>query len=93
MGMGNNKSLVDFWNRELHRWGSVSSMAKEEPRKINYDDYPFVKRWLLILGQDWGEGKRRFYCATENHKFMRLICRESYVFCRRVFRTLNKLND
>ncbi|MBS6516648.1 MAG: glycosyltransferase [Clostridium sp.] len=85
MGMGNNKSLVDFWNHELNRWGSTINLhcGIEE---INYDQFPFLKRWLIILGKDWGEGKRRFYRATEHHRIIRGVCRNAYIVLRKIFR-------
>ncbi len=86
MGIGNDKSLIDFWNQELSRWGGSSSVIIKEIPCINYNALPFIKRWLTILGSDWSEGKRRFYGATENHRIVRAVFRGTYVACRKIYR-------
>lgn len=59
MGMGNHKSLVDFWNQERTRFGCEQRNPPADRGK-SPDEYPFVKRWFYLLSGDWNEPKKRF---------------------------------
>lgn len=89
MGMGNNKSLVDFWNHELHRWAHEDrTVVYNGVGSVNYDAYPFVKRWLLILGGNWGEGKKRISQKLSRCPLFLGCLRELYHVTRWTYRKL-----
>ena len=87
MWAGNHKSLVDFWNQELYRWGAQSLGAGNI---LNYDAYPFWRRWLLIFATNWGEGKRRVLIKLENHPILKVGIMRTYTGIRGVYRFFHK---
>lgn len=86
MGMGNHKSLVDFWNRELNRWGAVDAVTIYQDKRIDYDSYSFFKRWAMIFANDWGEGKRRFQEKFRTTPIILHISRGIYGGLRKIYR-------
>ena len=86
MGIGNNYNLVDFWNDSIYRWGHEGHYCAST--RINYDAYSFIKRWLLILGSDWGEGKRRFNSYFKNNPIISNFVPHMYRMFRFFYRKL-----
>lgn len=89
LGVGNHKSLVDFWNQEIHRW------AAEEYRNngmINpdYNSYPFIRRWLLIFATNWGEGKSRICYHLRNHPVLLKTSQKTYKGIRGIYRKIRR---
>lgn len=85
MGMGNHKSFADFWDQELNRWGADTKTIVRRV-EINYDSYPFFKRWCLIIGADWGEGKRRIAKKLSSKPLLLNLLRKSYHISRKIYR-------
>ena len=90
MGMGNHKSLVDFWNRELQRWGASAPIYHEAAVPLNYNDYSFAKRWAMIFANDWGEGKRRFKAKFKHSPVVLHMGQGIYGGLRKIYRMKHK---
>lgn len=88
MGIGRDRSLYDFWNSELHRNGSL--FADFQVTSIDYANTCFVKRWLLILALDWGEGKKRIAYQFRHHPFLLELMRKTYRCAREKYRAAHK---
>ena len=89
MGMGNHQSFVDFWNHELHRW-SAEEVNNGEIFNLDYNNYPFIRRWLLIFATNWGEGKSRIYHHFRNHPVLLKLGRKTYKGARSIYRKIKK---
>lgn len=89
MGIGNHKSFVDFWNQEIHRFGSENRIVVyQNHQPINYNDYPFLKRWLLILGGNWSEGKKRISQALGHTPVLLHGLKSGYRSMRWIYRKI-----
>lgn len=61
MGEGRDINIVDLWERELHRWGSMNYDFSSRTN-LDYNAYPLFRRFCLYLLTDWKKAKE--YCCN-----------------------------